>query len=251
MALLRIAYKLILLAVHVATGVVLCVLFLYRGPTTPFRKNIVRWWLHITGIVLGLRIEVHGNSAPAPVYLIANHVSWLDVIVLGGLQHVTFLSKSEVMRWPVIGYLARKSGTLFIKRGSGMQSATQALSRCLQEQSSVVLFPEGTTSNGEEVRRFFPRLFAAAIENRSTVQPVALAYPSPYPDHKVHPAVPLHSSPHFFAAVIAVMKQPFIRVSVRYAQPVPATDDRNSLTNQVHTLVSQQLEQAYLEPESR
>ena len=114
------------------------------------------------------------RPAPQAAYLVSNHISWLDVLVIGSIRPVCFLAKSEISQWPLIGYLARRAGTLFIKRGQGVQSATRAVTDCLRHGHSVVVFPEGTTSDGSQVKPFYPRLFSVVENHETMVQPLAL-----------------------------------------------------------------------------
>ena len=199
---LRILFKLPLLLLHVVLGVVLSLLFLRQGPVTPFKREVVRWWLGFLCKILRLEITLYGSSAPPPVYLVSNHVSWLDIIILGGLQPIAFLSKAEISQWPVIGYLAQRSGTLFIQRGTGASGAFDQLIQCLEQGRNALVFPEATANDGEQVRIFYPRLFAAAIDIHATIQPVSLAYPSPVAGKKVHAAVPLHDNLNFFKSAL-------------------------------------------------
>lgn len=134
---------------------------------------------------LGLRITCQGEVSPRPTLFVCNHVSWCDIPVLGGVLPVTFLSKSEVGQWPLIGWLARQAGTLFIKRGSGQASGiVEQVAGLLGEGQSVMIFPEGTTSSGMTVLPFHGRLLRAAELAGVPVQPVSIGYRrGKEPDH--------------------------------------------------------------------
>ena len=242
---LRIGIRLLLMLTHLLIGFLLSVLFFRNGPQSWFKNHIVTWWLRTASKIAGLRIKVHGHSAPKPVYLVANHISWLDIIVIGGLQPVSFLSKKEVLRWPLIGYLAKHAGTLFIKRGAGASTAMQSLGNCLQQGMSAAIFPEGTTSLGQTVQGFYPRLFAAAIDKQMTIQPLAITYPAPTSPDTVNPVVPLKSQPNFIASVLAVIGQPHIDVIIRYTIPFKAVGDRKHLTQQIQEAVITAFETSY------
>ncbi|MCB1128141.1 MAG: 1-acyl-sn-glycerol-3-phosphate acyltransferase [Verrucomicrobiae bacterium] len=117
--------------------------------------------------VRGLRalgVEVQANG-PIPDHglLVANHVSYLDTLVLASLSPATFVAKSDVARWPVFGRLARLSGTVFIRRSRrlAVRPALQQLSRVLDAGGLVVVFPEGTSSDGEDVLPFHPALLTS------------------------------------------------------------------------------------------
>ena len=242
---LRITVRLMLMLIHILIGIILCVLFVRNGPQSWFKKHVVPWWLRVTTKIVGLHVRFYGRSAPSPVYLVANHISWLDILVIGGAQPVAFLSKSEVMGWPVIGYLARRSGTLSIKRGAGVATATQSLSESLQQGMSTAVFPEGTTSRGWTVERFYPRLFAAALENKVTIQPLAITYPSPVSPSTVNPVTPLKNRSTFVASALAIMGEPHVDAVVRYTEPMPAAGDRKRLAQQVWETVLQAFETSH------
>lgn len=135
-----------------------------------------RWFSQVLGVV-GVRVRWYGEAARGPALVVANHVSWLDIPLLGMILDVHFVSKSEIARWPFIGWLARRHETLFIRRGGHESDVmVRKITGALARGQSVVVFPEATTTRGDTVRRFHPRLFAAAIAAGSPVQPVAIDY---------------------------------------------------------------------------
>lgn len=185
---MRLPLRLFFLVLHVLLGLFLTLLLagLFRLDSQhPYYKKTTRWWLSQVCTIIGIKIRVHGQVADTPVMLVANHISWADIPVLASHSNPRFLSKSEVRKWPLIGWLADKSGTLFIQRG-GAGSANNAISQltqCLEQQQTVLVFPEGTTTDGKDVRKFHPRLLKAAIESKKPVQPVALRYTNADGEH--------------------------------------------------------------------
>ena len=118
----------------------------------PLRQRLTRWFLARLGGALPFRVRVEGELPTQPMLWVANHVSWTDIPLLGALQPLSFLSKAEVRAWPVAGWLAHKAGTLFIRRGSGDSSQVgQQLTRHLQQGRNLLIFPEGTTTDGLEM----------------------------------------------------------------------------------------------------
>lgn len=135
-------------------------------------------WFRGLARLLGLKVQCRGALASAPAMLVSNHISWLDVVVLGTLGPLTFVAKQEVAEWPLIGYLARRSGTMFVSRLSLRSSnrLVENLESHLRMGERVALFPEGTTSNGESLLPFRCAGFQAAVDAGAVVQPVALQY---------------------------------------------------------------------------
>ncbi|WEJ20752.1 1-acyl-sn-glycerol-3-phosphate acyltransferase [Pseudomonas sp. SD17-1] len=126
---------------------------------------------------LPFKVTVIGNRPQQPMLWVSNHVSWTDIPLLGMLAPMSFLSKAEVRQWPVAGWLALKAGTLFIRRGGGdSQLLRQQIARHLQQACPVLIFPEGTTTDGRSLRTFHGRLLASAIDTATPVQPVAVRY---------------------------------------------------------------------------
>ena len=131
---------------------------------TALRQSLTRWWLARLSRALPLRVKVYGELPRQPALWVSNHVSWLDIPLLGALAPLTFLSKAEVRQWPLAGWLAEKAGTLFIRRGSGdSRLINQRLAEQLHRGRNLLIFPEGTTTNGESLRTFHGRLMASAL----------------------------------------------------------------------------------------
>ena len=151
-----------------------------RSPWSPFiTQTVCRGALRI----LGLKSRVTGKPIRAGA-MVANHSSWLDIFVLNAIARVTFVSKSEVAGWPGIGWLARATGTLFIRRDRAEASGqTDAIRNRLEAGQLLLLFPEGTSSDGRQVLPFKTTLFQSLlkenIHSELQVQPVSVVYQSP------------------------------------------------------------------------
>lgn len=129
--------------------------------------------------IMGLRRQVLGRLVRGPALVVANHVSWLDIFVLNATGPLYFVSKAEVSGWPGIGALARITGTLFIRRDRREAAAQADQFRArLQAGHRMLLFPEGTSTDGRRVLPFKPTLFAGAGDEVG-VQPVSLVYEPP------------------------------------------------------------------------
>ncbi len=127
--------------------------------------------------LIGLRLRVIGRPAGTErVLYVSNHSSWLDILVLGATLEARFVSKSEVGAWPLIGWVARLGRTVFVSRSRGRTgSEAQEMRARMEGGESLILFPEGTTSDGTRVLPFRPSFFAVAGA-AAQVQPVTLVY---------------------------------------------------------------------------
>ena len=243
MSMLRIVIRLTIISLHILVGILLCVFVLptnWNKPNLNRQRNIVRWWLYTCARIIGIRIQTHGKTTKGASLVVSNHISWLDILVVGGLQPVSFLSKAEISYWPIIGYLARKSGTLFIDRGSGAKAVAQAINDRLHTGAKVAFFPEGTTSDGTLVRRFHPRLFMSSIETSTPVQPIFITYLHSDSDDStvtIHPKVPYTGDIPFFIHALAIMGEPYIRTVVHYTDTLSSNVDRKELAEKAHELI--------------
>jgi 1-acyl-sn-glycerol-3-phosphate acyltransferase len=154
----------------------------------PDPRTIPRLWHRLAVRLLGIRVHVIGAPAIGrPLLLAANHVSWTDIPVLSSLLPVSFVAKSDMASWPVFGLLARLQRSVFVERNRARTSPIQAgeLGRRLADGEAMVLFAEGTTSDGNTVAPFKSTLFGAAraaleaadgVHDTVLVQPVTIAY---------------------------------------------------------------------------
>jgi lyso-ornithine lipid O-acyltransferase len=151
------------------------------------QRTIPHLYHRILCALIGVRIrEIGQRSAASPALILSNHVSWLDICVVAALTPVVFVAKSEVARWPVFGWLAKLQRTIFINRQARHQTgaATREIASRLLGGDAVVLFAEGTSSDGTRVLPFRSALVGAvhrtlgdgAQHTHVTVQPMSLAY---------------------------------------------------------------------------
>lgn len=152
------------------------------------RRRAPRLWHRLVVRLLGLRIHVHGQPAGRrPLLIAANHVSWTDIMVLAATVDVHFIAKAEVAGWPVFGWLAKLQRTVFIDRARPRSAGEQAgaIAARLADGDPMVLFAEGTTSDGVRLLPFKSTLFSAArmalgvngdVMEGAAVQPVAIVY---------------------------------------------------------------------------
>ncbi len=147
------------------------------------RTAVARWWFRGCCRLCALKVRVRGRPVgEGPVLYAANHVSYLDVPVLGGLLDAAFVAKAEVARWPVFGLFAKFHRTIFIERAATRASVENVAMRDrLAAGESVIIFPEGTSSDGQRVLPFKSALFEAAkpwrLGRDIWIQPVSVAYP--------------------------------------------------------------------------
>ncbi|MEH6455822.1 MAG: lysophospholipid acyltransferase family protein [Cocleimonas sp.] len=225
MKLFRITYKLIALVSLAVTAVpVMFVFSLGADKASPNAKQKAyrKKWLQRVVKTVGLDLQVKGEIAAnqKSSLWVSNHISWMDIAVVGS-QGVGFLSKSEVRKWPLIGWLGAQSGTVFIDRGgkNASQVAAKAIAEKINAGDSILVFPEGTTSSGENVKRFHARIFAPALDHQLTVQAIAVQY---LDEHgQLHPNASWNDQ-SFMSNMLGVLAQPSIRVVLTFLPVVDA-----------------------------
>jgi 1-acyl-sn-glycerol-3-phosphate acyltransferase len=210
----------------------------FRRPYEDRVRRVTRQWLARLLHLLGVEVEIRGRPAPGPVFLVSNHVSWLDIPVLGSQRELYFLSKAEVRDWPLVGQLAAAAGTLFIRRGSG-ESRQKAIEIAghMNAGRAVLVFPEGTTTRGYHVRRFFPSLFRAPVCAARPVQPVSIQYLDD--SGQVDPSLAFVDDDSFHSHLWAMMARERVRVRVQFHAPiVPDGDDHHDLCRRARASVA-------------
>jgi len=130
---------------------------------------------------LKIKVRERGFAHPVrrgKVFLVSNHLSYLDIVILASVRPVAFVSRHDVADWPVIGTLARLVGTIFINRGQKLASRKliETVTSALHQGASVLVFPEGTSTDGQGLLPFKTALFEAAVRSGAMVQPVLLRY---------------------------------------------------------------------------
>jgi len=246
---LRAVGRLILLVLHVLLGLVLTLVMaglLRRKPEHPSYQALQRWWLASVVSILGGRVRVFGTPVAGGSFWACNHISWLDIPALGGVAPVRFLSKVEVRSWPVIGWLATAAGTLYIRRGQQGEAGKAAddITASLKQGAQVLVFPEGTTSDGEGLKPFHARLFASAIESGVPVQPVALRYLDEAGG--LNARVPYVGDDSLWTNLMGLLPQKTILIEVYLLEPLaPAGLSRRELA----ALCEQQIRQTLGLPE--
>ena len=187
--------------------------------TVPFHRLICR--------ILGIRRKIVGNVPPSgPVLIVSNHISWLDIVILGSVLPVSFVAKSEVGGWPGAGLLARAQRTIFVDRRSRQATgsvATSIASR-LQEGDMIALFAEGTTSDGNRILPYRSSLIGAAGGGETAILPVALIYTARGGlalTRRERPGIAWYGDMALFPHLIALLRAPPLDVTLRLGERLP------------------------------
>lgn len=235
---LRLAHLLLVIACGaLLAGVVSLCERLVRHDLMALRQRLTRWFLARLSGALPFRVRVEGELPAQPMLWVANHVSWTDIPLLGALQPISFLSKAEVRTWPLAGWLAHKAGTLFIRRGSGDSNLVgQQLGRHLQRGRHLLIFPEGTTTDGLGLRTFHGRLLASAIDSGVPLQPVAIRY---LRGGQPCPVAPFVGDDDMLSHLLRLLRSQAGEVQIQLLAPIASNSaSRNELARQAQSRIA-------------
>ena len=225
MSALRKLYRTILLGLLLIIGIILTVIFLRNSvPARGLSSTIITTWLGLAVRIFGVKIKTYGTALTEQTLFVANHLSWLDTLILGSLVPVHFLSKHEVKDMPVLGWLATRAGTLYIHRGK-RESASEASSEItavLNQNHNSLIFAEGTTSDGH-IKKFHSRMMQSAINAHAMVQPVAIFFPLPNPERgrtELNPVTLFIGDMSIGESFDLVARAPSINAEVQFLKPI-------------------------------
>ena len=238
---LRRAIRISRLLLHLAWGVTLAGLA-FPLLTTERRDRAIMAWAQRLLRVIGVRLRADAApSLPQGALLVCNHVSWLDIYLIYAAQRVHFVSKAEVRNWPVAGWLARKTGTLFIERGRRADTAriNTEMGELMRSGAWVAVFPEGTTGDGRSLRRFMPSLLQPAIELNCPIVPAALRYRTLANEYSAAPAYIDDIS--MWQSLKNIVSEPGIVAELHFGDPILPNAHRRELAAQAEAATARLL----------
>lgn len=223
---------------------------LVRHDLMPTRQRLTRWFLARLAAALPFRLSVQGELPRQPMLWVSNHVSWTDIPLLGMLTPLSFLSKAEVRTWPIAGWLAHKAGTLFIRRGSGDSGLlNQQLGNHLQRGRNLLIFPEGTTTDGLGLRTFHGRLLSSAIDSGVSVQPVAIRYLRNGQPCSVAPFI---GDDDMLSHLLRLLGSELSEVQIQLLAPIASSElNRNTLARAAQQAINEALFGGAIAPASK
>lgn len=196
-------------------------------------------WLRSFSKILNLKAVKRGAAASRPALIVSNHVSWLDIIALGQFVPGCFAAKSDIAGWPVIGYLSRQAGTIFIRRGDKKQilQTTEMMAWQLRQNGNILVFPEGTTTDGSEVLDFHASLFQPALLTKAGIQPAAIRYSG-----EAKESAPFIGDDEFVSHLFKMLALETIEVSVDFLPVIDSeSKTRSAVSNEARCLIMKSL----------
>lgn len=253
----RAAFRLARVGLHLLWGAV-TVRVAYPWIDTRFRRALKRRWSRQLLETLGIELKVGARGTAWPGHpgdmgtamlargmVVCNHISWLDIFVINALIPAAFVSKDDVKRWPLIGWLCAHTETIFLARGSraAAQRTRGTMIDYLQSDVHVAVFPEGTTTGGDRVLPFHAALFQSAIDAETPVIPLALRYVDRHGNPSRVPAYDADIS--LWQCLLAIVRTGGLTADLRVLEAVVAQDmDRRELAAQCRATIARHLGQA-------
>lgn len=214
-------------------------------PVLKYRSRMwaVRCWSRLFNRSIGLRITHHGAPPPLGAALIvANHISWIDIFVIDTWHPCRFIAKSEINHWPVIGWLCRHTGTLFISRQNRHDTGRirHQMVHGLSRGHSLGVFPEGTTTDGSAMLPFNPSLLQAALDTKAPVYSVNLRYLDAQRQHSIATAYIGEMS--LVQSIAQIVQARGLTVEVTINEPIVDWEgDRRQLSDHCHAAIQKHL----------
>jgi lyso-ornithine lipid O-acyltransferase len=238
---LIVSWKLLRISLHLAYGLAITLLFIRDGiHNSNTASRLFIWWNNRLCHIFKAHINIRGEMSTEATLYVMNHISWFDIPVLASQQPLHFLSKAEVKSWPLIGWFTQRAGTLFIQRGveGAAENSLNEITQCLQSGGSVVVFPEGTTTDGSGLRNFHGRLLQAAINAKVKIQPIALRYPY---KAGINPYVPYIDDMSFMDSVFGLAKSKPLNVELHFLQSIDHhLNESDEISNKQLALIARQ-----------
>lgn len=184
----------------------------------------IRWWSVGLMRVFGFRVRRYGTPLPGAVMFVANHVSWIDITLLHSQRWMGFVAKAEIERWPLVGWLASRGGTIYHHRGNNesLHGVMHQMVQRLENGLAVGVFPEGRTTDGRAIGVFHARIFQPAVLAGVPAQPVALKYGA---RASAQTQVAFGPRESFFANFLRLLGDAPRAAEVHFLEPVAGGED--------------------------
>ncbi len=239
---LRLLYKLFLIfllfyfGIIIAAGLFPAIACLFSPSAARIQRDRIKLlWLKTFGLLINLTIVKNGRVSEQTAMLASNHISWLDIIVIGQYKPACFVAKSDILHWPVIGFLSRQAGTIFIRRGDkkNILGTADKMISLLKQNGTIIAFPEGTTTKGDQVLNFHASLFQPALSTHSAIQPVAIQYHGASKEH-----APFVGDDTFVKHLIKMLMLEKIEASLCFLPVIDTSGkDRQTVSHETRRLI--------------
>ena len=199
------------------------------------KRAIMRQWYAGVLAILGVRVEVKGSAPHPPFFLVCNHLSYLDMVILARETGCVFVSRGDVAHWPVIGFMVKSMYIVFIDRQNRRDTArvNQLIEHTMDQGDGIAIFPEARIYRGLAVEPFKSSLIQPAVANGVPVHYATITYRSPEGLPPASKIVGWWRPEPFFAHVFRLARYPGVRAMVRFGEEPLIGEDRKVLAEQL------------------
>jgi 1-acyl-sn-glycerol-3-phosphate acyltransferase len=214
----------------------------FSGVRREWRKVIVCGWASLAAKIIGMRIIVEGSPPRPPFFLVSNHLSYIDIIVVSAYLNCVFVAKREIDSWPGFGFLSRSIGTIFIDRSSfqDIPRVIGLINQTLDQGLGVVLFPEGTSGMGDKVLQFSPALLEPAARGSYPVSYASISYRAPANQLPAYQTVCWWGEIGFLQHAGRLLKEKTFDAILTFGSEAIQADDRKALAKSLWNAVNEQ-----------
>lgn len=242
MGVLRTAIRLALILLVTAVGFVVVATARLMRPVAPAlprrtRDRAFRLWARTFCRLLGLQMRVTGPRPTGSFFLVSNHVSYVDIPLIAANVDATFVAKADLRGWPLLGRVSTIVDTIFIDRSRkrDLMRVMELVEKSLDQGLAVVVFPEGTSSRGEDVLRFKPSLLELPATRRDPVYHATVSYRTPANRPPAHRIVCWWGDAPFLSHFLRLLALPSFEATLAFGEEPIRGEDRKVLAAQLRT----------------
>lgn len=235
--------KTLKIILHILLVIPLCLFILISSKKQ--QEKLIQFWCKRLLTIFEIEVELKGLEAylfnQKKYLIVSNHISWMDIIVIQSIKPSIFVAKSDVASWPLFGWVAHMTGTIFIKRDkvSDIKKALKKMKRRLIKRS-VCIFPEGTSTNGRYILPFKSNLFQSSIDSNKSILPISLSYK----EHNTYSdKVAFVDDMSLIDSILKIKNENHIKAVIEVMQPIRPRGNRKELASYTHEIIQKSLSQ--------
>ncbi|MEO0424084.1 MAG: lysophospholipid acyltransferase family protein [Pseudomonadota bacterium] len=212
------------------------------GAARGWRDLVMGWWAHAVTRLIGLRPIVSGPLPKPPFVLVTNHLGYVDIFLLARYLNGVFVAKADLARWPLAGTIIASMDTIFVdrERKRDVMRVNQCIAQALDAGEGVILFPEGTSSDGATVLPLMPSLLSVPASRETPVWYAGIRYETPTGEAPSGEVVSWWGDDEFVPHLLRLLQVPHFVARLRFAEHPMLGNDRKKLAGELHAGISAQ-----------
>jgi 1-acyl-sn-glycerol-3-phosphate acyltransferase len=249
---IRLCYRLLALALATAFDYLLLhlgslLLFFFGERRRRWRNFMVSAWAKTVASIMNLKVHAKGQPPAPPFYLVSNHLSYLDIIAYFTQVHCIFVAKAELASWPIFGVLAKSANTMFIDRTNkkDIPRVMALIEQAIHASDGVIIFPESTSTKGDEVLPFKTPLLEFAAEKNFPVSYATIHYRTGATDPPAYLAVCWWGDMTFGGHFLDLLKLSKIEATIEFGSATVNGNDRKTIAQELWHLANKQFVPSY------